>query len=206
MVAWHRIGEKPFSEPMMVSSLGLNGIITTVELWLGGCNYSFIPSTHLISISKMDLLEWWNLPLNHRDSKPHPLFQITVAIWNSTQAISVQSDRSWLAQDIACLVLKSKLHRTVAIRVISHEIYGVSNHRQLNWMWNNLHMLIAKISRISILAPCEGNPALTGGFPSESVFWRLHDPCRGLSWTTKNEWLRWHRKVWYVMTHPCLDV
>ena len=24
----------------------------------------------------MDLLEWWNLPLNHRDSKPHPLFQI----------------------------------------------------------------------------------------------------------------------------------
>ena len=54
------------------------------------------------------------------------------------------------------------------ITVMSNEPYGVLNHQPLNCLFNILFWLTSKkISKFPSLALCEGNPPVTGGFPSQ---------------------------------------
>ena len=59
----------------------------------------------------------------------------------------------------------------------------VSNHRRLDWLINRLFRRKSKkTSKLSITGLCEGNPWLSGGFPSQrasnaenvSIWWRHH--------------------------------
>ena len=48
--------------------------------------------------------------------------------------------------------------------MISHEYHGVSNHQQLNWLFNSLFRPSVKLH---ILGPLWGKPPVTSGFPSQ---------------------------------------
>ena len=69
------------------------------------------------------------------------------------------------------------------ITVTSHNLHGVSNHRPFVCLFSGLLRLTRKKNfKDALLALCEGNPPVTGGFPSErasnaeSIFisWRHH--------------------------------
>ena len=53
--------------------------------------------------------------------------------------------------------------------VTSHEGHGVSNHRQLERLFNIVCRQIAKHQSFVLLTLCEGNPPVTGGFLSQMV-------------------------------------
>ena len=64
-----------------------------------------------------------------------------------------------------------------------NECNGVSNHRRLNFRPSRVFLRRSKrISRLRVTGLCEGNPSVTGGFPSErasngesdSLWWRHH--------------------------------
>ena len=74
--------------------------------------------------------------------------------------------------------------------VMSHECHGISDNRQFNCMFSSLLWLTNnknnnKTQSLTLLALCEGNPPVTGGFPSQrasnaeifSISWCLHDHC-----------------------------
>ena len=67
-----------------------------------------------------------------------------------------------------------------------NEREGVSNHRRLNYLLNRLFRRGSKkTSKLRVTGLYEGNPSVTGGFPSEkasnaeriSIWWRHHDLC-----------------------------
>ena len=54
------------------------------------------------------------------------------------------------------------------ITMTSYECNCVSNHQQLNGLFSSLFRLTSnKTSKPALLALCEGNPPVTGGFPSQ---------------------------------------
>ena len=70
------------------------------------------------------------------------------------------------------------------ITVTLHEHHGISDHQQLDCLFNSEIMLTSKGTSSSVLLPlCEGNPLVTSGFPSQratnaenvSISWHHHD-------------------------------
>ena len=70
------------------------------------------------------------------------------------------------------------------ITAMSHEHHGVSNHWPLDCFFNSLFRVTSKkTSKPLLLVLCEGNPPVTGGFPSQrasnmesvSMLWHHHD-------------------------------
>ena len=64
-----------------------------------------------------------------------------------------------------------------------NERHGISNHRRLDCLLNRLfRRALEKTSRLRVTGLCEGNPPVTGGFPSQrasdteniSIWWRHH--------------------------------
>ena len=53
------------------------------------------------------------------------------------------------------------------ITVLSYEYHGISNHWQCVCLFNSLLKPTKKYQRSLLLALCEGNPPVTGGFPSQ---------------------------------------
>ena len=56
-----------------------------------------------------------------------------------------------------------------SIIVTPHERYGVSNHRQLDCLFNSLPMLTKQISKLNITASLLRESTGDGGFPSQSA-------------------------------------
>ena len=65
----------------------------------------------------------------------------------------------------------------------NNELDGVSNHRRIDCLFNLMFSCRSKkTSKLRITGPCEGNPPMTGGFPSQrannaenvSIWWRHH--------------------------------
>ena len=80
---------------------------------------------------------------------------------------------------------------------------GVSNHRRLECLLNRLFRRRSKkTSKLCVTGLCEGNPPVTGGFPSQrasyaeygSIWWRHHDlkgtisTISGTYWLVEGEW------------------
>ena len=60
------------------------------------------------------------------------------------------------------------MSRMTFITVTSPQHHSISNHWQLNCLFYNLFRLTSKkTSKAVLLALCEGNPPVTGGFPSQ---------------------------------------
>ena len=63
-----------------------------------------------------------------------------------------------------------------------NERNGVSNHQRLDCLLNRLVIRSKKTSKLRVTGLCEGNPPVTGGFPSQrasnaenvSIWWRHH--------------------------------
>ena len=75
----------------------------------------------------------------------------------------------------------SSMHVKQSWLLQSHDRHGVSNHRQLDCLFQSFYGLTSKKHQNQLYWPyCEGNPPVTGGFPAqrtnnaESVFmsWR----------------------------------
>ena len=65
-----------------------------------------------------------------------------------------------------------------------NDLGGVSNHRRPNCLFNRLFKRRSKkTSKLRVTGLCEGNPPVTGGFPSQrasnvenvSIWWHHHD-------------------------------
>ena len=59
-------------------------------------------------------------------------------------------------------------HINLCIIGTSHECHDILNHWQLQCLFNSLLMQTSKeTSKVVLLVLCEGNPQVTGGFPSQ---------------------------------------
>ena len=67
-----------------------------------------------------------------------------------------------------CVICSCNAVITINITVMSHEHHDISDHRSLERLLNSLFGLTSKKHQRSALLPfCEGNPQVTGGFPSQ---------------------------------------
>ena len=72
----------------------------------------------------------------------------------------------------------------LGITVTSHKCHGISNKQQLDFLFNSLFRLTTTNKISALLVLCEGNLAVTGGFPTQrtnnaetiSMWWCLHWP------------------------------
>ena len=92
-------------------------------------------------------------------------------------------------------VLLSRLsHRilfyvTLYIKVMS---YSISDHWQLNCLFNMFRLTTKKTAQLHITGPCEGNPPVTGGFPLQSasnttnISMSWHIMCQKYGWRVHN--------------------
>ena len=76
---------------------------------------------------------------------------------------------------------------SLTLRLRRNEPDGVSNHQGLDCLLNRLFKCKSKeTSKLSATGLCEGNPPVTGGFPSQkasnaenvSIWWRNHESTR----------------------------
>ena len=91
------------------------------------------------------------------------------------------------------------------ITMMPHELYGVSNHRQLYCIFSSLLLLTLKKKKQSslLLAPCEENPSVSDGFPSQRTSIRKVCPCLNLAqnavyccYWSMSLWFQWWTSSW----------
>ena len=102
----------------------------------------------------------------------------------------------------------SLIDRALQWRHNEHD--GVSNHRRLDCLFNRFFMRRSKkTAKLRVTGLCEGNPPVTGGFPSlrasntENVsIWLRH---HGLSEIVGRESNYNHCFPWDIIINPCLN-
>ena len=87
----------------------------------------------------------------------------------------------------------------IPITVSPHKHLGISNHQQLNCLFNSSSTHQGKYHSSTLPSLCEGNPLVTGGFPSQrvcnvesiSMLWYHHvhewKQVRWWIWCTENQ-------------------
>ena len=79
-----------------------------------------------------------------------------------------------------------KLIGPTSITVTSHERHGVSNHRQIDYWFNNLLRLTTKKTpELHITGPSGGSPSVTRGSPhsrASNTYSKVHETNTGPTW------------------------
>ena len=92
---------------------------------------------------------------------------------------------SWITGDLRC---------TFPLQWCQNERDSVWNYRRLDCLLNRLFRRISKkTSKLRVTGLCEGNPPVTGGFPSQrasnaenvSIWWRHHAPWSNITILTR---------------------
>ena len=108
---------------------------------------------------------------------------------------------------------KDMVQSTITLQWCHNECDGISNHRRLDYLFIHLFRRRSKkTSKPCVTGLCEGNPPVTGGFPSQkasnseniSIWWRHYEVIvrrAGLLWSQQDfEWR------WSVPLFKCLTV
>ena len=88
--------------------------------------------------------------------------------------------------------------------VNSHELYVISNDQQFGCLFNSLFRVTTKeTSKLGITGPCQRNPPVTGGFPSQ----RASNAERfSMSWCNHVHWCMYCTAFFYMLNflhkHP----
>ena len=94
---------------------------------------------------------------------------ICILIYRYLKISSEKCRPFWLSLDTLPypLRLDRRFHKQMPLQWSHYERDGISNHRRLDCLLNRLFRHISKkASKFNVTCLCDGNPLVTGGFPS----------------------------------------
>ena len=91
-----------------------------------------------------------------------------LSVWESWRLVVLESDDVTHSLSVQSLEMQSCSDSEDSLRWRHNKRDGVSNHRRLDCLFNRLFKRISnKASKPRVTGLCEGNPPVTGGFPSQ---------------------------------------
>ena len=183
-------------------------------LWVGcgGVEVTQIISTHHVGynlpffsvgidvnlttlLPSKDLLNG-NLKLS---STPYPLLQ------QIPREIEIENEPTMMLLCL-CSSHSNKVPAIYTLQWRHNYCNGVSNHQRHDCLLNHLFSRSKKISKLRVTGLCEGNPPMTGGFPSQktstaenvSIWWRHHDTLVNLSYNGQSFAYATRKFIWCI--------